>query len=510
MNKILINSSNAGIGKTHQWIVPAIKTFNSMNENTLVVVSGLTLQQEIHNVLPWTISINSEEENMTTVSKRITDIMSTNHINGITVLITNNAFLSLDFDKKIKSKWNFIMDEVIEPFRELTFLNKQNINGVKLDLTSLAEIQLEYYKCYNDTYLPKEYPGYHDILTTNAIGPEANSEGIKDLTDQNWITKTTIAEYLKFRPEYLGNQGFNFVQQLKPHLFQDWKSIRISAANFEVTLMAKWLSFHNFIFNYEKPEHKYIKERLPMTIFTSNITVTSTIQTIDSSLIQKFTREVVEKTNINDPLIIRNSKSRKAISNEIKVQHNMHGLNCYRDKSLAIYNSSLKRSKFFYKWLKDEFNINYIDHVAATDAYLTYQLIFRTSIRNRLPNPARVYLGIACKTTFQQFIEHYVDKEYEGPDGFNFELIELDLKKVKDHNSKESNFTEQFEPLSPAIKMAFNSAKKKLENIINEEKNIKGLTEKEITACKEVKKRLLAKKELTKKEQEKLNLIGEL
>ena len=406
MNKIAVHAGACGISKTTGWVIPRIKAALLNGKRALLVLPGKTISK---NILPnfnssTTLMINGDTEGkvVDTIKKQL------NERGYNLIIITHDAFKKCRFKRSTKRLWGLWIDEVFDTFNSVQY-NPYVGKGSPNDWSSLVTLGTT----TDDTY--------YDINTNRlSDGWSIQVKDLKQLSDPNWSTYTTMAEYNKFTT---GVGLAEFAQKMDPEILMGWDEVNIAAAAFEKTRMCKWMKNEGLEYDVI---HPFEKATLYGNVYTTKYFNTLTMQRNSTEVQRVYQKELRNLLGDQQTLVLRNVS---AIDKETKgpiiqtnqyettVEHNMHGLNGFSHMTAASFETAQNPSPMFSKWLKDTQNFTDAEILSSGTTYLAYQFIWRTAARQNNNTPIDV--GIMCCKVMDSLFENYIDDS-----NVNIEILE--------------------------------------------------------------------------------------
>ena len=370
--KITVDSRGCGEGKTTTGIYPLIHRAIALNELTLLVVPSIKLQDEYQKEFQNQISIIN---GFGAVAATVTAL-----INKPTpvVCITQECWLRSQINDVVKSQWNLIIDEAINPFRALKYDRRSSV----FDWSSIVQLNISELQGMDDT---NYYP-----ITINEPAIDnwtRTSEAITNLMDPNYTSEMGVKTWDQLHTE-TGSGRVEIFQQLKIEMVQAWRSIHIAAAAFEHTMMSYWLDHHKLDYAIT---HQFIQRELPVRFHHILGLDWSKSKQLDSKydVVQQeyknYVNQYCQAKGVKS-LALRNNSSNMVLDNEQKINHNPHGWNEFRNYTAISLESALNPTKEFSKWLQYRIGMEYAAITLAFSAYLFYQSIMRTCLRNHNNN----------------------------------------------------------------------------------------------------------------------------
>jgi hypothetical protein len=364
---ITIDARGAGEGKTTTGIYPRIDLLRSLGENILLVVPSQALQDqyERHFNISDFVKINSQLDEI--VCESIIRNISTR--DNIIMCITHEAWVRLSVPLHIKQRWNLIIDEAIMPFRTVTWESRRNF----IDWSQMIQLP-------EDTILADDA-----VFVRVSVNQDQNDSWtqqiseIKRLQNTGWETYTRTTSYQKLQANSAGRA--EFVQSLDISHIQHWKSASIAAAAFDRTFMAHWLKFNKVPYLITQP---FVARALPIHLHCpEELNWSRYKQRNQTDIIVKYS-EYVNQICLEqqmEPLVVRNNSSKNQLANEVKLNHNPHGLNQYTDYRAISLETALNPSQEFGDWLKQDVNMTPEAITSAFSGYIFYQIIMRSCLR---------------------------------------------------------------------------------------------------------------------------------
>jgi hypothetical protein len=406
MNKIAVHAGACGISKTTGWVIPRIKAALLNGKRAILVLPGKTISK---NILPnfnssTTLMINGDTEGkvVDTIKKQL------NERGYNLIIITHDAFKKCRFKRSTKRLWSLWIDEVFDTFNSVQY-NPYVGKGSPNDWSSLVTL--------GTTTDDK----YYDISTNRlSDGWSLQVKDLKQLSDPNWSTYTTMAEYNKFAT---GVGLAEFAQKMDPEILMGWDEVSIAAAAFDKTRMCKWMQNEGLEYEIIHPFEKAI---LYGNVYTTRYFNTLTMQRNSTEVQRVYNKELRNLLGDQQTLVIRNvsaidKKTKEPIIQtnkyETKVEHNMHGSNEFSHMTAASFETTQNPSPMFNKWLKDTQNFTDDEILASGTTYLAYQFTWRLAPRKNNNTP--VNLGIMCCKVMDSLFENYIDSTH-----VNIEILE--------------------------------------------------------------------------------------
>lgn len=386
---IIVDSRGAGEGKTTTGIYPRIDFLKSLSENILLVVPSKHLQDQYENhfVTSDFVKINSEQSD--SVCSSIINTLSTR--SGIIVCITHEAFMRLSIPLTTKKKWHLIIDEAFNPFRTVVWESKKN----SIDWSGLIKLPDGVLLDDNVPFIQVETNSEQDDSWT------AQVREIQCLMNRDWETYCKVSSYKKLQNSEAGRA--EFIQSLSISRIRYWKSVYVAAAAFEQTFMYHWIKFNHEQINVV---HPFKKRELPIRLHCPEDLDWSKYKQDNMPEIHSRYVAYVEsvcESNGSNPLAVRNNSSKQSLANEVKLNHNPHGLNQFTEYTSVSLETALNPSNVFKEWLVQIMDMNDKSITSSFSSYMFYQILMRTALRLSLnEKPVDVFL-LDSKTAYELF-----------------------------------------------------------------------------------------------------------
>ena len=433
---IYIDSRRCASGKTRDGLPTAIfdkgielstwaliKTRYEMGDRVLVVLPSLLLledyQQEFDDYMTG-IGVNVTNQLRVLSSKTSknvqADLQQALFARTMIIIITQAAFLESeilssqrswsDNEASTTEGYHLIIDEAIEPYRELQYYHEKDckVNFDWLENSSILEapdLAVEW----------KEVRFYN--LRGNVMTD--GSEVVRGMANKNWRNRMLADDYAKFTGIVERAKRVSIIQELQPEIFSHWMSVWVASAKFEVTFMRYWMDAHNLKWQV-RPKLEFVAHTTPV-IITGNADAdfkwSSYKQQNEPELIQQFADIALPIVGDEPVLVLRNSGENKIYQRyeeqEHKVPHNCAGGNQWRHIKFVSLESALnptpKLNEFLYSvyGISNKGNLDGatrdLVHMART-VYTFYQTVMRSCLRENQPATVlcldnRVILGLA-------------------------------------------------------------------------------------------------------------------
>lgn len=393
MQTIQVNSAACGTGKTTQWIYPEIRKLLALREHILLVVPSKELQRQYAREFGVATVINSD--NADSVAQ---DIYRAFELRDDLIIITHQAFQELRIPYRVKQDYHLIIDEVFDPYRRL-----------EIDLTAKWLLDYKFDEIYTPTE-PELYSAfagnYDDNWYKFDVARYDDVEFLRDSKKWKMLQSPVHNTYMRYdHYTNLINQDrvkIDVMQELRADTLYDWCSLKIAAAAFKNAFMHFWMKSNNI-------DYKVVGEFIPPSTSITLHLPEEQQHGINqkqpqfkwSKYKQKNTPEIVniyhdyirDNADEKNVLCVRNNSANKKIwANEFKVNHNVHGMNYENRAELTAVSleTALNPNPALKDFLIKHVGMNNSEITNAFAAYLFYQIIMRTAIRDG--NPIDVFL----------------------------------------------------------------------------------------------------------------------
>ena len=187
----------------------------------------------------------------------------------------------------------------------------------------------------------------------------------------------------------------SFACELDASMLMGWISAHIAAAAFETTFMSMWLKATGLSYI---TKVKFIPHSQSPVMHIPNDTFSWSKyrRNLQPSVLPEFYRYVEQQLHGAPCLVVRNNDELTAkLSNEIKLTHNVHGMNNFSSCTAVCLSTALKSSWTFNSFLKQRgvdagIKEDVIDKFIARAfaSYMFYQILMRSALRvegNQIP-----------------------------------------------------------------------------------------------------------------------------
>lgn len=415
MNKlhISVDARGAGQGKTRTGIYPMLHTLAAANTPTLIVVPSQLLQEQycVDNPKLNIRKINSAIDTGSGLNVTAEILQAMGNREPM-LIITEEAFRRTLISWDIKNDYTLVIDEAINPYslEELSIdpkiaLQLDNVFTLEdkpaawdkfeielkpeLDrMVALGDITLSNANCLQ----PRDWTSLkRTTLDSSSIFDE--SYQWRRLLNPNTRLWVTWSDWEKIR---MGDtREIAFACELDASMLMGWIQVHIAAAAFETTFMSMWLKANGLSYVTKvrfTPHTQSPVFHMP----DDNFSWSKYRRNQHPSVLPEFYRYVESKLQGAQCLVVRNNDETTAkLNNEIKLTHNVHGMNNYSSHTAVCLSTALKPSWTFNLFLKQRCNDAGIAE-AQTDAfisrafasYMFYQILMRSALRvegNTLP-----------------------------------------------------------------------------------------------------------------------------
>lgn len=378
---INVNSQQCGAGKTTQWIYPNIRKLLLQSQKVLLVVPSIDLQIQYAETFTRHITVINNQ-NSASVSKAIYEAFD----NGNKfICITHQAFEQLALSFTVKRNYNLIIDEVINPIR----LQKINFDAdnkymPNFKFSNIFKFKDKEYFSHKDVDYTKDKSWHKlNVAKVNDLPFLVESKKWKDLLHDNFISYMQYENYMNLCKQ--NKKQISIIQELNPVIMMHWVDVYVAGAAFECTFMRYWMDYNELEYDVvEKFEQHDTKIRLHAPSI-DDFKWSKHKKNKHTEILDKYHKYV--KANTTNPLVIRNNDEVREIAGEVRVSHNVHGMNLINKHN--IISVSLETALVPDYQLKD-FYRNVLDMkdkqiTKAFSSYLFYQVVMRTAIRDDIP-----------------------------------------------------------------------------------------------------------------------------
>ena len=378
---IKINSKQCGSGKTTTDIYPLITNHLLNDEKVLLVVPSKGLQWQYAQQFQQHIKVINTD-NAENVSTELHKALEDRHP---FVCITHQALIHTRLDLLVKSSYHLIIDEAINPYA----LIKINLNSKwypwKKDMFSEVFVfQEETHK--NDTT-------WHPLYVNNP-DPDNETPFFKD--SKRW--KELMNKNFQYYMQPINHNSvctnekvqMSLVQELNYTVLSDYQSVYIASASFESTFMYQWVKqYYDVVI-----EHEFVEHTTPINLHIPKNTFnwSKNLKNKYPDLLKQYHKYVNEHST-GEIITIRNNDELTTLRDETRLSHNVHGINDYWHLSNISLETALVPDEIFKHFYKQHLGMSDAEITTAYSAYLFYQIVLRSSIRDRNNNtPVNIFL----------------------------------------------------------------------------------------------------------------------
>lgn len=407
---ITIDQRGCGKGKTTDGIYKRIISNKLKDIKTLVVVPSIRLQKQYKQDLDIDVQIiNSQiynEDSMffkTTVQATIDAMRKGNSL----IIITHQTFIRLPSSGN-RFMYDLIIDEALEEIIKKTQIASVN-NDVwqpNYDLNNLFDFENDIVR--ETIEISKDDDtDWHELhqLREPTEGLLYDSPSFRSITDKNYVHYVTAKGW-----NILNNQDggtINVISVLNPDILKRWHSVYIASAAFRYTKMFHWIVANDLV--YHTPNNlKFELHKGNIKLWTSDnnkFKWSNTKRMNNPNILENYHNQVKLNSSGQVITIRNNGESQNMGSIENKVDHNVHGLNDlqnYHDISLesALIPDPQIKKFIIDHWLTSH-PTNQVNRLLTHmfSAYLFYQVVMRTKLRNQNYNNERINIFVLDQDT---------------------------------------------------------------------------------------------------------------
>jgi hypothetical protein len=162
-----------------------------------------------------------------------------------------------------------------------------------------------------------------------------------------WVT---WADWQKIRTS--DTREISFACELDASMLMGWIRVHIAAAAFETTFMSMWLKANGLSY-VTKVKFTPHTQSPVMHIPDEKFSWSKYRRNLQPSVLPEFYRYVEQQLKGKPCLVVRNNDELNVkLNNEIKLTHNVHGMNTYSDKTAVCLSTALKPGWTFNSFLK--------------------------------------------------------------------------------------------------------------------------------------------------------------
>ena len=401
---ITVDARGAGQGKTRNGIYPMLKNLAIGNMPTLIVVPSQLLQEQYcaDNPKLNIRKINSTQTNGSGLNVTA-EILNALANRTPMLIITEEAFRRTHISWDIKCDYTLIIDEAINPY---------SIEELHID----PKIALQLDKVFSLDDTPSYWPTAEDAEFLNTIWQSGRiSQGeYNSMLPRQWASlKRTMIESSSIFEESLqwrrlmnantrlwvtwqhwqrirsgDTSELSIAADLNPALVNGWISVHIAAAAFDTTFMSMWLKANGIAYKTVVP-FKPHKQAPIFHMPEDEFSWSKYRRNVQPDTLPSFYRYVEEKLQGGPCLVVRNNDELNAkLHNELKITHNVHGINTYSNSTAVCLSTALKPGWSFKAFLKQQAEMACIRDddqnsfiARAFGSYMFYQILMRSALR---------------------------------------------------------------------------------------------------------------------------------
>lgn len=401
---ITIDERGCGQGKTTQRIYKRINSNTKCGIKTLVVVPSMQLQEQYDDSIEGITVINSDIYNkyhfqyQSTVQALINAMRDGNRL----IIITHQTFMMIPKDNGYKNQYDLIIDEALDDIIDINDITYKKSNwefNLNLDQLFRLNNNLDM-ECVT---LDDENSQWYSFNVNRDTGDSIfnDSPTFNKITDKNYIQYTTAVGWRVLTQESEGVA--NIISILDPHLIEGWYDVLICAAAFEYTKMCYWMKYYGIEYQIitkfvphvsnirlhtdKRIGYRFVKAANKQTIIYSNTLIKRYPQVV------KNYHDHINQYRVGDIISVRNNHQKYIkLLDEIRLSHNVHGLNNYQHVKNVNLETALNmhphKEKFIREIWLSGIHKNKHDRLIYHfhSAYLFYQIIMRTNLRSRSYN----------------------------------------------------------------------------------------------------------------------------
>lgn len=417
MTTITLDERGCGQGKTTDGIYKRLYKNQKNNIKSLVVVPSILLQKQYVNDLDFPVTlINSEHYDPTNSTSTVKSTLDSMKAGVNTIIITHKTFTMMPFSIHRKD-YDLIIDEALDEVLKKTIITSANSDdwNPDYDLYNLFSFENDIIEQMIELSTDDDENWYRLYQErTPSYSLISDSPSFKTITDKNYIHYVTPKGW-----RVLNNQDggvANVISTLNPDIFKYYKSVHIAAAAFKKTKMYHWMRANKL---FTQTQNRFKKHKGNIKIWASNdnkFNWSNNKRKSKPEILRDY-HDYVNQHSSGEVIAIRNNGELKSLKNEIRIGHSVHGLNNKKlqscnDISLesALVMDSQTRKFVVDNWLsailsnKHEIN-RAIIHMQS--AYLFYQVIMRTKLRNRDYNGERINVFVLDQDTAVCLMDYF-------------------------------------------------------------------------------------------------------
>jgi hypothetical protein len=412
---ITVFNGECGSQKTTKRIFPIIQRNLLEEQPTLVVVPSIDLQMKYKSQFKQAMVINNTTiANDSSVKYEIKSNMYSTDVRLI--IITHQAFLFLELHNEIKRRHELIIDESLNPFFHEELKNdemgKCPVNwGEILYGESPFKDNNDIVLSYEDKLLITEYIDVEVLPFDDNASIISESSQLKRLGNDNFALKM---RFNKFTELITSKVSSKFIYAaLKPSVFYHWKCITIASAKIENSFMGMWMNSNNIRYAVKQEFTKHSKNKL-FIHFPDNghgdFSWSKTRCQENPEILAEwfdYVNRVIKTKELGRPISIKNNFVKRTLHNEVKINHNAHGIECVQvlnsDNELedidltklhaVSFASAIKPSNGLSSYFREVYELTSKQIESGLRTYNVYQLIMRSALRDyKNTNDVHIFL----------------------------------------------------------------------------------------------------------------------
>jgi hypothetical protein len=424
MTIITIDQRGCGLGKTTTNIYKRIQANLKNNQNTLVVVPSINLQNQYKRDLGDITVINSQlynEENAicnTTTKAALNAIRNNERI----VIITHATFIRLPQITQ-RQNYHLIIDEALDEIITLTEIpiTDNDVWQPNYDIENIFQLEENDKKMVELSDSDDEF--WYE-LTQLRIPNDAfltDSPKFKTITDKNYIHWVTPKGWRSLNQQLGGTT--KIINVLSTEVLKGYQSVMIAAAAFNNTKMYHWM-IANDIQMTTPGYYEFVPHNANINVFTfasdtSSFSWSNNKRKNIPEIIKKY-HACVDANKTDTVLVVRNNGETSKLNDEVRLSHNVHGLNDLMDYTNISLESALIPDPVIAKFVTEHWlyhlETKYRQQEAITHmfcAYLFYQVIMRCKIRSPKYNNEEIRIFGIDPTTCSLVLAYFNDNLYK-------------------------------------------------------------------------------------------------
>jgi hypothetical protein len=416
MTTITLDERGCGQGKTTDGIYKRIQHNLDKNIKTLVAVPSLLLQEQYEKGLEFPVTlINSKNYNQPNYTTTVKSTLDSMERGDNVIIITHKTFTMLPNNSNRKL-YDLIIDEAIEEILKITNVtgHHKEVWSPNYDLNNLFSFEnktieqtIELSKDDDENW----YRLYQDRTPSYSFISESPS--FRTITDKNYVHYVTPKAW-----HILNNQDGGtacVISTLNPDIFKYYKSVHIASAAFHFTEMYYWLRANNI---FTQTQNTFEKHKGNIKIWASDnnkFKWSNTKRNSNPDILNDYHKFVNENAS-GRVIALRNKGEMRMLDNEETIGHSVHGLNnpalqnCNNiSLESALVMDNLTKKFIIDNWLSAILNRHETKKalIHMRSAYLFYQVVMRTKLRNRDYNNERINIFVPDQDTAVCLMDYF-------------------------------------------------------------------------------------------------------